>query len=70
MDLVCVPGSTVVVTMDHIAKDGTTKIVDTCTLPLTGHNVVYMIITDMVVFHVDTTKTSQHQGGNIWFDSR
>jgi 3-oxoacid CoA-transferase len=53
MDLVCAPGSIVVVTMDHTAKDGTPKILDKCTLPLTGHNVVDRIITDMCVFDVD-----------------
>ncbi len=53
MDLVGAPGSRVVVTMDHTAKDGTPKILDECTLPLTGHNVVNRIITDMGVFDVD-----------------
>ena len=54
MDLVGAPGSRVVVTMDHsTAKDGTPKILDKCSLPLTGHNVVNRIITDMCVFDVD-----------------
>jgi 3-oxoacid CoA-transferase B subunit len=53
MDLVCAPGSRVVVTMDHTAKDGTPKILDKCSLPLTGHNVVDRIITDMGVFDCD-----------------
>lgn len=53
MDLVGAPGSRVVVTMDHTAKDGTPKILQECSLPLTGHNVVDRIITDMGVFDVD-----------------
>ena len=53
MDLVGAIGSRVVVTMDHTAKDGTPKIMKECSLPLTGHNVVNRIITDMCVFDVD-----------------
>lgn len=54
MDLVGAPGSRVVVTMDHTAKDGTPKILNECSLPLTGHKVVNRIITDLCVFDVDT----------------
>ncbi len=53
MDLVSAPGSRVVVTMDHTAKDGTPKILQECSLPLTGHNVIDRIITDTCVFDVD-----------------
>jgi 3-oxoacid CoA-transferase len=53
MDLVGAPGSRVVVTMDHTAKDGTPKILQECSLPLTGHKVIDRIITDMGVFDCD-----------------
>ncbi|HEY2198641.1 MAG TPA: 3-oxoacid CoA-transferase subunit B [Mycobacterium sp.] len=43
----------VVVTMDHIAKDGTPKILKQCSLPVTGKNVVDLIITDLCVFEVE-----------------
>jgi 3-oxoacid CoA-transferase subunit B len=40
----------IIVVMDHCAKDGGPKFIPACTLPLTGTNVVDMIITDLCVF--------------------
>jgi len=54
MDLVGNPDKTkIVVATDHVAKDGSFKIVETCALPLTGARVVSTIITDLCVFNVD-----------------
>ncbi|MDX3899133.1 MAG: 3-oxoacid CoA-transferase subunit B [Sphingobium sp.] len=40
----------IIVLMDHVSRDGSPKFRKTCTLPLTGSNVVDMIITDLAVF--------------------
>jgi 3-oxoacid CoA-transferase B subunit len=40
----------IIVVMEHVSKNGDPKFIPVCTLPLTGKNVVDMIITDLAVF--------------------
>ena len=40
----------IVVLMEHVSRDGSPKFVTGCSLPLTGRNVVDLIITDLAVF--------------------
>jgi 3-oxoacid CoA-transferase len=56
----------VVVLMEHTSKDGASKILKECSLPLTGKGVVNLIITDLCVFEVEAGKglvlTELHPG--------
>lgn len=49
MDLVA-SGSKVIITMDHVTKTKEKKVLQQCTLPLTGKGVVSLLVTDLGVF--------------------
>ncbi|WP_297694406.1 3-oxoacid CoA-transferase subunit B [Phenylobacterium sp.] len=47
----------VVVVMEHVEKSGAPKIVNACSLPLTGQAVVDLVVTDLGVFEVNRGRT-------------
>ena len=46
----------VIIMMGHESKDGVSKLVKTCDLPLTGHSVVNKVVTNKGVFKIDNGK--------------
>lgn len=59
MDLVSNPDATrIIVVTDHCTKDGQPKIVEKCSLPLTGARCVSRIITELAVFDIDRQEGS------------
>ena len=50
----------VIVLMEHVARDGSYKVVDQCSLPLTGRGVVQRVITDLAVLDIERDAAGGH----------
>jgi 3-oxoacid CoA-transferase subunit B len=55
----------IVVVMEHVDKNGGPKFLHRCALPLTGANVVDMLITDLAVFAIDKKAKGPASGGKL-----
>ncbi len=55
----------IVVVMEHVDKTGGPKFLRRCSLPLTGANVVDMLITDLAVFTIDRARTKAGEKGAV-----
>ena len=51
MDLVA-SAKNIIVAMQHVSKDGKSKLLKTCTLPITGINCVKKIVTELAVLEI------------------